>query len=217
MIGQLFAQSGDLFGRDGAAVIPPLTSLVSQHVGNSLISQCFVPWLHNRAAEFLAFDGDRALQTLEDNHGRPSRPTGCKLRTSKRRILTRDTKTVGLMTGLTVRREDLFSAVTRRKLCLLFATARSSGSFLCRWRSAERVEAITGKISGVTPQISAAKENGEAINRDQPNRKRLKSDARFAFLALNSGMNVLNIGSFAVISSLTSERRTIASLLVHFV
>src|SRR5438445_7647830 len=109
MISQLFAQSGNLFGRNRASTVSPLTPFISEDVGDPLISPCFVPGLHHCAAEFLAFDCDRALQTLEDDHGRPTRAPGCKLRAGKRRILTGDADTVGLMTSLTVRRENLFA------------------------------------------------------------------------------------------------------------
>src|SRR5947209_6906105 len=114
MISQLFAQSGNLFGRNRAGTVPPLTAFISEDVGDSLVGQCFVPRLHHCAAKFLAFDGDRALQTLEDDHGRPTRTTGCKLRAGKRRVLTGDADTVGLMTSLAVGRENLFAAVVRR-------------------------------------------------------------------------------------------------------
>src|SRR5437870_12071016 len=147
MTGQLFAQSGNLLGRDRAGIVSPLTAFVSQDVGNFLVCQCFVPWLHHGAAKLLAFDGHWALQTLQDNHGRAARPAGCKLRTRKRRILTGNAQTVGLVTGLTVRRENLFAAVARRKFCLLFATARTGGAFFCWRRAAEWIKTVTTEIS----------------------------------------------------------------------
>ena len=64
MIGQFFAQRGDLLGGDWASAVPPFTPFVCQYIGNFLVGQCFVPWLHDRCAEFLAFDGDWTLQTL---------------------------------------------------------------------------------------------------------------------------------------------------------
>src|SRR6266566_4376583 len=114
MIGQLFAQRGDLFGRDRAGTVSPLASLVRENVGNLLVGQCFVPGLHHRAAKFLAFDCDRALQTLEDNHPRPTRTAGGKFRASKRRILTGDAEAVGLMTSLAIGCENLFAAIVWR-------------------------------------------------------------------------------------------------------
>src|SRR5439155_26464647 len=114
MVGQFFAQRSNLFARNRAGLVPPLTPLVSKDVGDPLVGQCFIPWLHHRGAKLLAFDGDWPLQTLEDNHARPTRAAGCKFRASKWRILTGHAETIGLMTGLTVRRENLFAAVARR-------------------------------------------------------------------------------------------------------
>src|ERR1700719_2415748 len=75
-------------GSGGTAIVSPLTAFVSENVGNFLVGQCFVPWLHHCRPEFLAFDGDWTLQPLEHNHSRPLRTAGCKFRTSQRRILT---------------------------------------------------------------------------------------------------------------------------------
>src|SRR2546422_85702 len=44
------------------------------------------------------------------------------------------------------------------------------------------------------------------VNSDQPNRKRLGTDAWFAFFALNSCVHLLNVGLFAIIHSLTDAR-----------
>src|SRR5437763_14586824 len=107
MVGQLFAQGGNLFARNRARTVAPVTPLVGEDIGDLLVGQCFVPRLHYRGAEFLAFDRDRTLQTLEDNHGRSTRASGCKLRTGQRRILTGDAEAVGLMTSLTIRSENL--------------------------------------------------------------------------------------------------------------
>jgi len=57
MIGQLFAQSGDLLGRNRAGTVPPLAPLISQDVGDLLVVQRFVPWLHDRRAVFLSLHG----------------------------------------------------------------------------------------------------------------------------------------------------------------
>src|SRR5206468_1748940 len=85
MTGELLAKRGNLFGRDRARTVPPFTPLVRENISNLLVGQCLVPWLHHRGAEFLAFDGDWALQTLKDNHRRPTRATSCTLRLTKSR------------------------------------------------------------------------------------------------------------------------------------
>src|SRR5438046_1923910 len=146
MVGQLFAQGGNLFARNRARTVPPLTPLVREYVGDLLVGQCFVPGLHHRGAEFLSFDRDRTLQTFEDNHGRPTRAAGCKLRAGQWRILSRYAKTVSLMTGLTVRRENLFAAVPRRKFCLLLFALRPGGFFHRLWLAAVRVKRLTAKV-----------------------------------------------------------------------
>src|SRR6266403_950100 len=114
MIGQLFAQRGDLLGGDRTRTVAPLASLVSENVGDLLVGQCFVPGLHYRSAVFLAFDRDWTLQTFHNDLRRPARPARCKLRTRERRILTRHAEPVGLMAGLTIRRENLFAAIMWR-------------------------------------------------------------------------------------------------------
>ena len=113
MIRQFFAQGCDLFGSHRTGAVPPLASLISQNVGNFLVGQRFVPRLHDRASVFLTFDCDRTLQTLENDHCRSFRAAGSKFGTGKRRILAGNTKTVRLMTGLTVGRENLFAAIMR--------------------------------------------------------------------------------------------------------
>src|SRR6266576_3161246 len=168
VIGQFLAQSGNLFGRNRAGTVPPLTPLVGEDIGDLLVGQCFVPGLHYRGAEFLAFDCDRTLQTLENNHGRSTRAAGCKLRTRQRQILTGDAEAVGLMTSLTIRSENLFTAVARRKFCLLLFALRSGGLFHRLWLAAVRIERITAEVSGVTTQIGTAKKHRQSIHCDQP-------------------------------------------------
>src|SRR5437762_13758030 len=129
MIRQLFARPSNLFGGDCAGTVPPLTPLVREYIGDLLVGQCFVPGLHHRGAEFLSFDRDRTLQTFEDNHGRPTRAASCKLRAGQWRILSRYAETVGLMTGLTTGRANLFAPIAPRKFCLLLFTLES-GDFL---------------------------------------------------------------------------------------
>src|SRR6187551_692992 len=62
MVGQLFAQRRNLLSRHRAGIVPPLTSLVCENVGNFLVSQCFIPRLHHSCTEFLALYGDRTCQ-----------------------------------------------------------------------------------------------------------------------------------------------------------
>src|SRR5438067_3905262 len=164
MIGQLFAQPRNLFGCNRAGTVPPLTSFVSKNVGDLLVGQCFVPRLHHRGAELLSFHGDRTLQTLEHNHGRSARAASCKLRARQRRVLARYAKTVSLMTGLTVRRENLFAAVARRKFCLLLFALRSGGFFHRLWLAAVRVKRLTAKVSRVRSKCGATETHGQCVN-----------------------------------------------------
>src|SRR2546430_15252692 len=133
MVGQLFAQGGNLFARNRARTVPPLTPLIRKDIGNLLVGQCFVPGLHHRGAEFLSFDRARTLQTFEANHGRPTRAASCNLRAGQWRILSRYAETVGLMTGLTISRENLFAPIARRKFCLRLFTLGSGGFFHRLW------------------------------------------------------------------------------------
>src|SRR6266850_1019194 len=64
MSGQFLAKSGDLLSRDGAGIVAPFAPFVSEDVGDFLVSQRFVPWLHHGGPVWLAFHCDRALQTL---------------------------------------------------------------------------------------------------------------------------------------------------------
>src|SRR6266436_2686572 len=105
MVGQLFAQSSNLFGRNRTGTVPPLAPLIRENVRDLLVGQRFVPRLHHRGAELLSFHGDRTLQTLENNHGGPAGAAGCELRGRQRWVLARYAKTASLMTGLAVRRE----------------------------------------------------------------------------------------------------------------
>src|SRR6266566_5642549 len=166
MIGQLFTQRGNLLGSDWAGAVAPFTPLVRENVGNLLVSQCFVPGLHHRIAEFLAFHGDRTLQTLEDNHGRPSRSAGCKLRARQRRILTSHAQTVGLMTCLAIGRKNLLATVPRRKFCGLLCALRSTGFFRNARCATEGVKSVTAKVSGITAEIGAAKKYRQPVNCD---------------------------------------------------
>src|SRR6266568_7044103 len=166
MIGQLFAQPRNLLCRDRAGTVPPLTSFVSKNVGDLLVGQCFVPRLHHRGSELLSFHGDRTLQTLEHNHGRSTRAAGCELRACQWWVLARYAKTVSLMTGLAVRRENLFAAVARRKFCLLLFALRSGGFFHRLWLAPVRVKRLTAKVSRVTTEIGATEKHRQPVNGD---------------------------------------------------
>src|SRR6476646_11183140 len=109
MTREFLAKRGNLLGRDRAGAVAPLAAFVCENVGNFLVGQSFVPRLHHSRAVFLAFNLDRALQALEDNHCRSARAADCKFRTSKRWILAGYAKTVSLMTGLTIGRKNFLA------------------------------------------------------------------------------------------------------------
>ena len=207
MIGQLFAQRGNLFGCNGTGVVSPITSFVRENVGNFLVRQCFVPRLHYSGAVLLTFNFDGALQPFKNNHRRPTRAASCKFGTGQRWILAGHTETTGLVTRLAIRSENLFAAIVRRKFCRLLCTLRS-GSFFHRCHfTAVWIKRFAAKVSRVTAEIRAAKKYRQPVNRNQPNRERLSADTRFAFFALNSGVHLLDVGLFAVIHSLANARR----------
>src|SRR5438876_9866391 len=172
MVRQFLAQGRDLFGSHRTGAIPPLAPFVSQNVGNFLIGQCFVPRLHDRAAEFLAFHRDRPLQTLKNDHRRSLRTPSGKFRAGQRRILTGNTETIGLMTGLTVGRENLFAAVARRKFSLLLLSLRSA-TFFGRRRWGRRSCSGPGTICSGASETRSAGERRDGVKSDQPKRKRL--------------------------------------------
>ena len=95
----------------------------------------------------------------------------------------------------------------RRQFGSLFAASSTRCCFLCRRRRAHGIQPACQKISRVPAEIRAAKKYRQPINRDQPNREWLRADARFAFLALNSGVDLEDVGLFAVIHSLAYARR----------
>src|SRR2546423_8838447 len=184
MVRQFFAQRCNLLRGHGTSAVPPFASFISQNVGNFLIGQCFVPRLHNRAAKFLALHRNWSLQTFENDHRRSLRTAGSEFGSSQRRILTGNTKAVGLVTSLTIGRENLFATIAWRKLGFLLLSL-SCATFFRRRRSAHRIKPVTGKISRVTTEVGTAGKNREAINNDQPDRKRLESKKRLAFLGLD--------------------------------
>src|SRR5438552_10033976 len=85
MTGQFLAQSRNLFLGNGAAVVSPLLSLISEDVGNLLVTQAF-PWLHDRAAELLSFHRNWTLQTLHHAHSGTTGAAVGNFRTGMRRI-----------------------------------------------------------------------------------------------------------------------------------
>src|SRR4029077_10039444 len=111
-----------------------------------------------------------------NDHRRSLRSASGKFGTGQRRILSGNTETVRLVASLAVGRENLFAAVARRKFSLLLLSLRSATFFRGRW-SAHRIKAVARKISRVAPQISAAGKNRDPVNGDQPDRKRLESNA----------------------------------------
>src|SRR4029450_2644442 len=85
MRSELLAQSGDLFFGHWTPVISPLLSLISQDVGDLLVTQA-LPWLHDRAAELLSLHRDRALQALHHDHGSATGSAVGNFRTGQRRV-----------------------------------------------------------------------------------------------------------------------------------
>src|SRR5438552_2582421 len=129
MTGQFLAQSRNLFLGNGAAVVSPLLSLISEDIGNLLVTQAF-PGLHDRAAELLSLHRDRALQTLHHDHSGATRAAVGNFRTGKWRIsLALRSESARLMADRAVRRKNLFAALGGRKLLLrLLSTATGAGA-----------------------------------------------------------------------------------------
>src|SRR5439155_14889514 len=105
---------GNSFRRNGPGDVTPFLPDVGQDISDFLIGQSFIPRLHHRGAEVTTLDSERALQSFEHNHRRPARSVDDVLRTSERRILTGDTKTIGLMTSRAVSQENFLTAFCRR-------------------------------------------------------------------------------------------------------
>src|SRR6266550_3944140 len=124
MIGQFFAQSRDLFLGNGAAVVSPLLSLISEDVGNFLVTQA-LPWLHDCAAELLSLHRDRTLQALHHDHGGATGAAVGNFRTGKRRItLALRPESACLMADRAIRHKNFLATLRRGKFrCLLLATA----------------------------------------------------------------------------------------------
>src|SRR6476646_2036651 len=101
MIGQFFAHGGDLFLSNRIAVVSPLLSLISQDVGNLLVTQA-LPWLHDCAAKLLSLHRDRTLQALHHDHGGATGAAVGNFRTRQWRIpLTLRSEPVCLVADLT--------------------------------------------------------------------------------------------------------------------
>src|SRR6266478_2323819 len=115
MAGEFLAQSGDLFLGNRAAGISPLLSLISEDVGNLLVTQA-LPRLHNCAAVLLSFHRDRPLQTLHHDHGSATRTAVGNFRTSKRRItLALRSESARLMADRAIRHKNFLAALRRGK------------------------------------------------------------------------------------------------------
>src|SRR2546423_15225931 len=84
---------------------------------------------------------------------------------------------------------------------------RTGYCFFCRGWRAQWVEPAANEVARVTTEIRATKKNRQPVDRDEPNRERLGTDARFAFFTLNSSVHLLDVGLFAVIHSLAYARR----------
>ncbi len=70
------------------------------------------------------------------------------------------------MTGLAVRRENLFAAVARRKFRLLLS-ALWARNFFHRLRLAPvRVKRLTAKVSRVTTEVGATEKHRQPVNGD---------------------------------------------------
>src|SRR6476646_2180751 len=124
MAGEFLAQSSDLFLGDRTADISPLLPLISEDVGNLLVTQA-LPWLHDCASELLALHRDRTLQTLHHDHGGATGAAVGNFRTGERRIsLTLRSESTCLMAHRAIRHKNFFAALRRGKFRrLLLATA----------------------------------------------------------------------------------------------
>src|SRR5882757_9090385 len=124
MTSQFFAQSRDLFLGNRAAVVSPLLSLISQDIGNLLITQA-LPRLHNGASVFLSLHCNGTLQTLHHDHGGVTGAAVSNFRTGERRIsLTLRSESTCLMAYRAIGHENFFAALRRGKFRrLLLATA----------------------------------------------------------------------------------------------
>src|SRR5437016_1381329 len=114
MIGELFAQRGDLLRRNRSAGVSPFLTNVCQDVGELLIIERFFPRLHDGAAILLTLDLERALQTFKHDHGIAERAAIYVFGASQGRIsLCLRTLPIRLMTDRAVRQKNLLAAFDR--------------------------------------------------------------------------------------------------------
>src|SRR6266550_1324539 len=205
MTSQFFVQSRDLFLGNRAAVVSPLLSLISQDIGNLLVTQAF-PWLHDGTSELLALHRNGTLQTLHHDHGGVTGAAVGNFRTGKRRIsLTLRSESTCLMTYRAIGHENFFTALGGRKLCGLLSPLILAAPLFC-YRHKARVQTVAAKAPGEASEIRAAKENREGVDSDQPKGKRLQTHARFLFFPLNCSVHFLHVLAVAIIHSLATPR-----------
>src|SRR6266550_5370647 len=148
MIGQFFAQSRDLFLGNGAAVVSPLLSLISEDVGNFLVTQA-LPWLHDCAAELLSLHRDRNLQALNNDHGGATGAAVGNFRTGKRRItLALRSESSRLMAHRAIRHENFFAALGRGTLLLRLLSSATGASPVRLGRDGAWIQTVATEASG---------------------------------------------------------------------
>src|SRR6476659_3648223 len=112
MAGEFLAQSSDLFLGNRTAGISPLLSLISENVGNLLVTQA-LPWLHDCAAKLLSLHRDRTLQALHHDHGGATGAAVGNFRTRQWRItLTLRSEPVCLVADLTICGENFLATLS---------------------------------------------------------------------------------------------------------
>src|SRR5262245_65781286 len=72
------------------------------------------------------------------------------------------------MAGLTIGRKNFLASVARRKFGLLAAGRTACHCFLGCWWRTHRIKSAAGEISRVTPEVRAAKENRQSVDRNEP-------------------------------------------------
>src|SRR5437868_10753897 len=167
MTRQFFAYSRDLLLGNRAAVVSPLLSLISQDIGNLLVTQA-LPRLHDCTSEPLSLHRDRTLQTLHHDHGGATRATVGNFRPGKWRIaLTLRSESGRLMADRAICHENFLTALRRRKLSRLLR-ALILATRLLRCRNITRVQTVAAKAPGEASEVGATEENREGIDSDQP-------------------------------------------------
>src|SRR6478736_2750925 len=112
MRSEFLAQSGDLFFGHWTPGISPLLSLISQDVGNLLVTKA-LPWLPDCAAELLSLHRDRTLQSLHHDHGGATGAAVGNFRTRQWRItLTLRSEPVCLVADLTICGENFLATLS---------------------------------------------------------------------------------------------------------